>query len=153
MIRPDEWARGNGAVSDFKGRDFEGEIVRLAVRWYCREPLRVCQRPHSLRGWSRDDESNNEQVFARGARARAVRMMLEHVDVYSSRWAAVESIAAKIGCAAQPLHEWTKKAEVDGRKRAGAPSDMAEKLRALERENCELRQANGIRRKASAYFA
>ena len=63
------------------------------------------------------------------------------------------SIAAKIGCTAQTLHDWTKKAEVDGGKRAGVPSEVAEKLKALERENRELRQANEILRKASAYLA
>ena len=91
--------------------------------------------------------------FSPEVRERAVRMVLEHVGEYPSRWAAVESIAAKIGCAAQTLHEWTKKAEVDGGTRAGVPTDVAEKLRALERENRELRQANEILRKASAYFA
>ena len=72
---------------------------------------------------------------------------------HGSRWAAVVSIAAKIGCAAQTLHEWVKKAEVDAGKRAGVPGDVAERLKALERENRELRQANEILRKASAYFA
>lgn len=63
-------------------------------------------------------------------------------------------IAAKIGCSAHTLNEWVKKAEVDGGKRAGLlPSDVAEKMKALERENRELRQANEILRKASAYFA
>ena len=59
----------------------------------------------------------------------------------------------KIGCTAQTLNEWVKKTEVDAGKRAGVPSDVAEKLKALERENRELRQANEILRKASAYFA
>ena len=63
------------------------------------------------------------------------------------------SIAAKIGCTPQTLLDWVKKAEVDSGKRAGVPTDMAEKLKALERENWELRQANEIFRKASAYFA
>lgn len=63
------------------------------------------------------------------------------------------SIAAKIGCAGQTLHEWVKKAEVDSGTRAGVPSDVADRMKALERENRELRQANEILRKASAYFA
>ena len=63
------------------------------------------------------------------------------------------SIAGKIGCTPQTLHEWVKKAEVDSGKRAGVPTEMAEKLKTLERENRELRQANEILRKASAYFA
>ena len=63
------------------------------------------------------------------------------------------SISAKIGCTDQTLNEWVKKAEVDAGKRASVPTDMAAKLKALERENRELRQANEILRKASAYFA
>ena len=63
------------------------------------------------------------------------------------------SIAAKIGCSAQTLNEWVKKTEVEGGKRAGVPTEMADRLKALERENRELRQANEILRKASAYFA
>jgi transposase-like protein len=65
----------------------------------------------------------------------------------------VTSIAAKIGCTAQTLHDWVKKAEIDSGQRAGVPTDMSDKLKALERENRELRQANEILRKASAYFA
>ena len=63
------------------------------------------------------------------------------------------SISAKIGCTPQTLNDWVKKAEVDSGKRAGVPTDMAERMKALERENRELRQANEILRKASAYFA
>ena len=80
-------------------------------------------------------------------------MVLDHQGEYSSRWAAVSSIAAKIGCTAQTLNEWVKKAEVDDGSRPGLPSEVAEKMKALERENRELRQANEILRKASAYFA
>jgi transposase-like protein len=65
----------------------------------------------------------------------------------------VTSIAAKIGCTPQTLHDWVKKTEVDSGQRPGVPTDTAEKLKALERENRELRQANEILRKASAYFA
>ncbi len=64
-----------------------------------------------------------------------------------------QSIAAKIGCSPATLHEWVEKTEVDSGKRAGLPSDVAERMKALERENRELRQANEILRKASAYFA
>jgi transposase-like protein len=78
---------------------------------------------------------------------------LEHEQDHPSRWAAISSVAAKIGCTAQSLHEWIKKAEVDSGVRGGVPSELAERLKALERENRELRQANEILRKASAYFA
>ena len=80
-------------------------------------------------------------------------MVLEHQGEHASRWAAVCSIAAKIGCTAQSLNEWVKKAEVDSGQRAGVPTEVADRLKALERENRELRQANEILRKASAYFA
>lgn len=68
----------------------------------------------------------------------------------SSHWQAIMSISAKIGCSAHTLNEWVKKAEVDSGKRAGVPTDVADKMKALERENRELRQANDILRKASA---
>ena len=84
---------------------------------------------------------------------RAVRMVLEHGGEYPSRWAAVVSVSQKIGCSAHTLNDWVKKAGVDCGRRAGVPSDVAERLKALERENRELQQANEILRKASAYFA
>ena len=86
-------------------------------------------------------------------RARAVRMVLDYEGGHPPRWAAALSISAKIGCSAHTLLDWVKRAEVDSGKRAGVPSDMTEKLKALERENRELRQANEILRKGLAYFA
>jgi len=80
-------------------------------------------------------------------------MVLDHESEHPSHWTAVSSIAAKIGCSAHTLLDWVKKAEVDSGKRAGMPLEVADRLKALERENRELRQANEILRKASAYFA
>ena len=96
---------------------------------------------------------NKSPKFSPEVRERAVRMVQEHRADYPSLWAAIESIAPKIGCVPQTLNDWVKKAEVDSGRRAGIPSDLAEKMKALERENRELRQANEILRKASAYFA
>jgi transposase-like protein len=86
-------------------------------------------------------------------RARAVRMVLEHRSDYPSQWAAINSIASKIGCTGETLRKWVRQAERDQGLRDGTTSEERDRLKALERENRELRQANEILRKASAYFA
>ena len=97
--------------------------------------------------------SKTTNKYSPEVRARAVRLVLDNPGQHESRWSAILSISAKIGCAPQTLNEWVKKAEVDRGDRAGITTEMAEKLKALERENRELKQANEILRKASAYFA
>jgi transposase-like protein len=86
-------------------------------------------------------------------RERAVRLVLEHRGEYPSLWAAIESIAPKIGCVPQTLHGWVRKHEVDTGLRDGVTSDERERLKALEREVKELRRANEILKLASAFFA
>jgi len=96
---------------------------------------------------------NTTKVYSAEVRERAVRMVLEHQGEYASQWAAMSTIAPKIGCTAETLRGWVRQHERDHGRRAGLTTDERERLRALERENRELRQANEILRKASAYFA
>ncbi|GEP05601.1 transposase [Methylobacterium oxalidis] len=91
--------------------------------------------------------------FSPEVRERAVRLVREHESEHGSQWAAIQSIAAKIGCSGETLRNWVRQAERDGGVRAGPTTDERERIKALERENRELRQANEILRKASAYFA
>ena len=91
--------------------------------------------------------------YAPEVRERAVRMVFEHQGEHASQWTAIGSIAAKIGCTAETLRGWVRQAERDQGLRAGPTSDERERIKALEREVRELRQANEILRKASAYFA
>ena len=91
--------------------------------------------------------------FSPEVRERAVRMVQEHRGEYPSQWAAIESIAAKIGCVPQTLSEWVKRAEVDAGQRAGVTTSEAQRVKELEREVRELRKANEILKLASAFFA
>ena len=100
--------------------------------------------------------TNHNQTSAKYApevRERAVRMVFDHAGDYPSQWAAITSIAAKIGCKAETLRRWVRQAERDDGLAPGPTTDERERIKALERENRELRQANEILRKASAYFA
>jgi transposase len=91
--------------------------------------------------------------FSPEVRERAVRMVFEHRGEYSSLWATIESIAPKIGCVPQTLHDWVRKHEIDTGMRDGVTSAERDRVKALEREVRELRKANEILRLASAFFA
>ena len=91
--------------------------------------------------------------FSPEVHERAVRMVQEHRGEYPSLWAAIESIAPKIGCVPQTLNEWVKRAEVDAGARDGVTTADAQRMKELERENKELRRANEILKVASAFFA
>ena len=86
-------------------------------------------------------------------RSRAIRMVREHEQEYDSQWAAISSIAPKIGCSAETLRGWIRRQERDSGRRPGITTEQQQRLKELERENRELRRANEILRKASAYFA
>jgi transposase-like protein len=91
--------------------------------------------------------------FSPEVRERAVRMVQEHRGEYPSLWAAIESIAPKIGCVAQTLLDWVKQAEIDAGARPGVSTAEAQRIKELEREVKELRRANEILKLASAFFA
>ena len=99
------------------------------------------------------DAKKGTKPYPPEVRARAVRMVMEHQGEHASQHAAISSIAAKIGCSGETLRNWVRQAERDQGLRDGMTSEVRERLKALERENRGLRQANGILRKASAYFA
>ena len=97
--------------------------------------------------------SKTTNKFSPEVRERAVRLVLGNEGQHASRWQAVMSIAAKIGCTPQTLNDWVKKAEVDSGQRAGTTSSDAQRIKELEREVKELRRANDILKTASAFFA
>lgn len=96
---------------------------------------------------------NKPNKYSPEVRNRAVRMVQEHRNEYPSQWAAIESIAPKIGCVPQTLHDWVKKHEIDAGLRDGVTSEERDRIKALEREVKELRRANEILKLASAFFA
>ncbi len=91
--------------------------------------------------------------YSAEVRERAVRLVMEREGDHGSQWAAITSVAAKIGCTPETLRKWIRRAERDSGKRAGVTTVERERLKQLERENRELKRANEILRKASAYFA
>ena len=91
--------------------------------------------------------------YSAEVRERAVRMVLEQQHEHGSQWAAMQSIAGKLGCTAETLRKWVRRAERDSGMRAGLTSSERERLKALERENRELQRSNEILRKAAAFFA
>jgi transposase len=99
------------------------------------------------------DKTDKAKKYSPEVKERAVRMVLESRSEHPSLWSAVESIAGKIGCVPQTLLEWVRKHEVDNGMRDGVTSEERERIKALERENKELRRANEILKLASAFFA
>ena len=95
----------------------------------------------------------SRKPFAPEVRERAVRLVRDQQGEYPTQWAAVQAIAPKIGCSAEALRTWMRRAERDAGERPGLTTDERERLKALERENRELKRANEILRKASAFFA
>ncbi len=96
---------------------------------------------------------NKAKRYSPEVRERAVRMVFEHEKDYDSRWATLASISSKIGCTPETLRSWVKQTEVDTGRRDGLTTDDRERVKALERENKELRRANEILKTASAFFA
>jgi transposase len=97
--------------------------------------------------------SSTSRRYSPEVRERAVRLVFEHQHEHESQWAAIVSVAAKIGCTSETLRGWVRRAEVDEGRRPGVTSDERARLRELERENRELRRANEILKSASLFFA
>jgi transposase len=97
--------------------------------------------------------SSTSRRYAPEVRERAVRLVLEHQHEHESQWAAIVSVAAKIGCTPETLRTWVRRVEVDEGRRPGLRTDERQRLKELERENRELRRANEILKSASLFFA
>jgi len=91
--------------------------------------------------------------YSAEARERAVRVVIESLPSHESEWAAISSVAAKIGCTPETLRKWLRREQVDSGQRAGLTTAERDRMKELERENRELKRANEILKKASAYFA
>ena len=96
---------------------------------------------------------NKRSGYSPEVRERAVRLVLTGEHEHKSRWAAIQSVARKIGCTAETLRSWVNKMEVDSGVKPGVSSQEAARVKELERENRELKRANEILRKAAAFFA
>ena len=94
-----------------------------------------------------------QKRFSQEVRERAVRMVFDQAGQYASQWEAIRSIAEKVGCSPETLRNWVRQAEVDTGRRGGLSTEERARMKDLERENRELRRANEILKKASAYFA
>ena len=95
---------------------------------------------------------NKSTRYSPEVRERAVRLVLEHEGEHAPQWAALTSIASKIGCTPETLRKWVRRAETDQGQRSGMTTDDRDRLKNLERENKELRRANDILRTTSAFF-
>jgi transposase len=96
--------------------------------------------------------NNTSKRYPAEVRERAVRMVLEHEGEYDSQWAAISSVAQKLGMTPETLRKWVRTAEIDGGLRAGVSTEERARIKELERENRELRRANEILKAAAAFF-
>lgn len=95
---------------------------------------------------------NRQARYPQELRERAVRMVFEHQDQYDSQWAAITSVATKLGMTSETLRKWVRRAEIDEGQRPGLATTERERLKELEKENKELRRANEILKAAAAFF-